>query len=561
MIKKSVYFTFIVMLLLSLSMAACQPAAEVPPAAAPATEAPAVQAPAAFEPLSLAADNCDYGGEFKSVEALDEFTVKFSLCYPDPAFIAKLPMMSFAIQDKEYLDANSGDAVKMSEAPNGTGPYMYKEWVKGDHVTLVANPNYWGEKAKTETFILRWSQEPSQRLLEIQSGTVDGIDNPSPDDLATIQADPNLQLVPRNSINIFWLNMNNTIPPFDNPLVRKAVAMAIDKQRIVDNYYPPGSIVAETFLPPTLYPGYTDMKFHPYDVEGAKALLAEAGYPDGFTVDLTYRAAVRTYLPLPDKVAQEFQAQLAEVGITVKINLMESTSFLDDLFAGKLAMSLIGGNGDYPDATNLYDWIFNNPSTSSIGEPYPDIAAELSAAGKLGDPAARQVHYDKANELFKEYVPVVPIAHGASSTAWLKSVQNVHSSPFNKEAFQVMDSGKDQLVFMQGAEPAVIVCPDENDDETTRPCSLMYETLVFFKPGEVELQPVLAESWEPNEDATEWTFKIRQGVKFHNGAMLDANDVVATFISQWDAASPNHVGRTGSFDYFASNYGQFLNAE
>jgi len=82
---------------------------------------------------------------FKSIEAVDEFTVKFTLCAPDPAFPSKVAFSAFAIQDKDYLDANSGSSAKMSEQPNGTGPYKVKEWVRGDHITFEANPDFWGE--------------------------------------------------------------------------------------------------------------------------------------------------------------------------------------------------------------------------------------------------------------------------------------------------------------------------------------------------------------------------------------------------------------------------------
>ena len=114
---------------------------------------------------------------------------------------------------------------------------------------MVPNPNYWGEPPKNKEFIMRWNAEAAARLLELQAGTADAIDNPSPDDFAKIQADPNLKLLPRPGLNVFYLGMNNTIPPFDNEKVRQAVAMAIDKQRIVDNYYPAGSIAGRAVRP------------------------------------------------------------------------------------------------------------------------------------------------------------------------------------------------------------------------------------------------------------------------------------------------------------------------
>ena len=127
---------------------------------------------------------------------MDQYTVKFTLCTPDPAFPSKVAFSAFAIQDKAFLDSNGGDSTKMAAKPNGTGPYTVKEWVRGDHITFEANPDYWGDKAKVKTLIFRWSKEAAQRLLELQSGTVDGIDNPAPEDFATIQKDTKLKLYP-----------------------------------------------------------------------------------------------------------------------------------------------------------------------------------------------------------------------------------------------------------------------------------------------------------------------------------------------------------------------------
>ena len=104
--------------------------------------------------------------------------------------------------------------------------------------------------------------------------------------------------------------MNNTYPPFDNEKVRQAIAMGIDRQRIVDNFYPAGSSVAEYFTPCTLPNGCVGDPWYKFDVDAAKALLAEAGYPNGFDTTITYRDVVRGYLPQPGVVAQDIQAQL-----------------------------------------------------------------------------------------------------------------------------------------------------------------------------------------------------------------------------------------------------------
>jgi peptide/nickel transport system substrate-binding protein len=554
---------FSLLVVMAMLLAACGKATPVATEAPVVTEAPAATEASTFEPMVVAAENCDYGGEFKSIEAVDQYTVKFTLCYSDPAFPSKVAFSVFAIQDKDYLDANSGDSVLMSEAPNGTGPYKVVAWNRGDSIVYEANPDYWGTKALAQNLIFRWSAESAQRLLELQAGTVNGIDNPGADDIEAIKADPNLKFMERAGFNIFYIGFNNTIAPFDNLDVRKAIALAIDRQRIVDQFYPAGSSVANSFVPDFVLPGASpDVKWYDLDTEAAKASLAAAGYTDANPLEITlsYRVVDRAYLPSPDKVAQEIQAQLAEVGIKVTLKEMESAAFIDATSAGQEGFYLLGWNADYPDATNFYDYHFGNDNNKQFGTLYPDMVAEIEAAAKLSDAAARQAHYDTVNQLLKDYVMMIPVAHGGSGVAYQANVDGAHASPLGNELFSVMGNGTDTFVWMQNGEPAALWCSDETDGETLRACEQVYESLLAFSVGGTDVEPSLAESYTVNADLTEYTFTVRQGVLFQNGATLDANDVVASFAAQWDAASPNHVGRTGTFEYFGAFFGSFLNA-
>jgi len=574
-VKRNLFALLSLFVLASMVLAACgggaateamteepaPPATEAPVATEAPTEAP-TEAMAPYEGMSASADSCDYGGEFKSIEAVDEFTVKFTLCTPDPAFLAKVAFADFAIQDKDYLDANGGDSAKMSEAPNGTGPYMVKEWVRGDHITFEANPNFWGEAPKNQTLIFRWQTESAARLLELQAGTADGMMAPAPEDYDAINSEPNLKLYPYVNGNVFYLGMNNTIAPFDNDDVRKALAMAIDKQRIVDQYYPSGSKVAEQFVPKELDPGFSTTgdgaNWYPYDPAGAKALLAQAGYPDGFDIKLSYRDVVRTYLPNANTVGQEIQSQLAEVGINVTLDKQESGPFLEAAAKGELPFFMLGWGWDYPDATNFYDVFFASNSVR-FGHEWPDLFDEIKAAAVLSDPAARQAHYDKVAELVKLHIPVVPVAHGSAAHAFRASVGNVNIGPIN-ENFEQMTTDSGQVVWLNSAEPISLWCGDESDGETLRACEQVYDSLLGYEFGGTRTIPALAETWEANDDLTEWTFHLRHGVTFHNGATFDANDVIASFLAQWDAQDPNHKGNSGTFEYFTNFFVQFLNA-
>ncbi|GIV81080.1 MAG: hypothetical protein KatS3mg051_0434 [Anaerolineae bacterium] len=159
-----------------------------------------------FQPMSYSAPDCSYGGEIYKIEALDDLTVKFTLCRPDPAFPSKVAFSAFSINSAEYLEATGGGG-DLVDKPIGTGPYVLEEWKRGDSLVLKRYDNYWGEPAKTERIVFRWNSEGAARLTELQAGTVDGIDNPSPDDYEKIRNDPNLVLYDRpwHQYLLHWL--------------------------------------------------------------------------------------------------------------------------------------------------------------------------------------------------------------------------------------------------------------------------------------------------------------------------------------------------------------------
>lgn len=554
-----------ILVLISLLAGCAAPAAApstAPEAAAPEAAVPEAAPAGPFEPMAMSAESCDYGGLFKSIEAVDEMTVKFTLCQPDPAFPAKVAFSSFAINDAEYLQATGGGG-ELIEKPNGTGRYKFVDWLRGDQIIFERNEDYWGEKAIPQTLVFRWSAESAQRLVELQAGTVDGIDNPGPDDFAVIEADPNLQLKQRSGTNIFYIGMNDTFPPFDNERVRQAFAMAINRNRIVDNFYPPGSSVATQFMPPSIF-GYTEgLDWYEFNPEMAKQILEEEGVLPGFKTTITYRDVVRGYLPNPGVVAQDIQAQLADIGVTADIVVMESGAFLDAADRGEIdGFHLLGWGADYPDATNFLDFHFGPGSSAQFGNGFPDIWDALAEGATKADPDERQPWYDQANELIKQHVPMIPVAHGGNGAAFKADVEGAYASDIGAEQFGLMNpGGRDTFVWLQNGEPAGLYCADETDGEALRACEQIMESLLAYEPGTGDVIASLATDWDANEDLTEWVFTLRDGVTFHNGAKLDANDVVLSYVVQWDASHPLHVGRDGSFTYFPGLFGGFLNAE
>jgi ABC-type transport system substrate-binding protein len=559
--------------------AAVAPTAAAAPTAAGAEQPTAATAPAGDTIGSLTTTNdlmvasvsaCDaeyqgakYTGLFKEIAAVDSSTVKFTMCAPDPAFPSKVAFTSFAILPSEQIESTGG-AGAIIEKPIGTGPYMIDSWSRGDNITLKRFDGYWGDKAKAETLVFRWSTEAAQRLLELQSGTVDGIDNIGADDFDTVKNDSTLQLIERPALNTFYVGFNNTYPPFDNEKVRQAIAMGIDRQRLVDNFYPPGSEVATHFTPCAIPNGCAGDEWYKFDPAAAKKLLADAGFPNGFETVLNYRDVVRGYLPQPAQVAQDIQAQLKEnLGITANIEVMESGAFIDASSAGQLkGIHLLGWGADYPDMTNFLDYHFGEGASPQFGKKFDDITAALKQGASQATNDKRAQFYVTADNAIKQHAPMLPIAHGGSAVAFKADVKDAHTSPLSNEIFSVMTPGdRDTFVWMQNGEPAGLWCADESDGEALRVCNQALEGLLAYQIGGTDPVPALATGCEPNTDLTEWTCKLRENVKFHDGSDLDANDVVMSYYVQWDAASPLHKGRDGSFTYFTSLWGGFMNSK
>ncbi len=511
-----------------------------------------------FEGKVLDSGGCDYGGRVNTITAVDEFTVEFALCGPHPAFLAQIAFGVFGIQPEEHLEATGGAPL---DNPIGTGPYALKEWIRGDSVVYERNEDYYGTKPTHSTAVLRWSTESAGRLLELQSGNADGMTFPGVDDFATIENDPNLQLLDKPEPNVFYMGFTNTFAPWDNVDVRMAVALGIDRQRIVDTFYPPGSETASHFTPCSVEFGCEGDSWYDFDPEAAKQMLADAGYPDGFETTIYYRDVTRGYLPTPGDVAADIQAQLKDnLNIDATVQVVESGEFIQTSSAGGYdGIHLLGWTGDYPHITNFLDFHFAETNLQ-FGDPYPEIFGPLKTASETADGAVAAPLYEEANNAIKELVPMIPVAHAGSAFGATTAANGAYAPPWGQVMFNFWDNGKDTLVFMQGNEPISLYCADETDGESLRACAQVVEALYSYDANG-NVQPQLATGCEPNDDLSVWTCTLRQGVVFHDGSTFDANDVVASFSAGLDASSPLHTGNSGVFEYYDYLWNGLINAD
>jgi peptide/nickel transport system substrate-binding protein len=504
-----------------------------------------------------------YTGTVKSITAPDPLTVVFTLCAPDVAFLSKVAFSVFGINDSGYLieHAAAGD---LSQGMNGTGPYVLDQWQHGTELDFSAFADYWGEPARAPAAVLNWITEPAGRLQSLQAGNTDGITNVGPTDFETVRGDASLQLLEQGGLNTLYLGFNHNFEPWDNLAVRQAIAIGIDRQRIVDQFEPPGSEVASHFTPCAIPFGCAGDEWPATDVDAARAAITAAVGDAGITTTLSYRNVARGYLPLPVDVATDMQAQLELINIHVELDEQESGTFIGNANAGALeGLFLLGWGADYPDVTNFLDYHFGSGCTSAFGDCYPEIFGSLQTGAQSSADADREAAYTEANNAIIANVPMVPISHSGFANAYKASVDGAQASPLSNELlFRMLDTEpgfEGTVVFTQNAEPIGLYCADETDGESLRACEQSMESLYGFVLNSSDTEPVLATSCDANEDLSVWTCHLREGVTFHNGATFEATDVIASFAAQWDTLSALHVGNTGTFEYWGGLWGGNLN--
>ena len=536
-------------------------------------------APAAAqdELLSFSAADCDYGGNLKSVEALDALTVQITLCNTDALFEQKVASLGLSIHPSEYVNATGGEGDLLTHAI-GTGPLKLVNWDQGNEIVFERYDDYWGEPSIEQTVILRWNSEAAARATELRAGTIDGMKFANPDDIPVFRADPNFNLIDIPPLTGVYVAMSNYYAPLNDVRVRRAIAMGIDRQRIVDNFFPPGSPLTSDFAPPAVFGHVAEDGVPGFDQEAARALLEEAAADLGFelpldslvdtrtgeprALTLTWRDVVRGYLPNPGIIANDVQAQLAEIGVIADVQVVESGAFLASANAGNEPLHILGWHADFPDASNFYSCCFG-PNNTQLGEPNPALYEPLVNASQVLDPEERMGYFRQVAQAMSEHVPWVPFGHAGAADVWQVRMVGVHPGLLDgtEEFSRIEDPDDDNVIYMQNAEPISLYCNDTWDGETFRACHQVSEALLDFERGGVAVIPGLAETWSVSEDGKTWTFNLREGVRFHDGSTLDANDVVVSWQAPADCASPNHTGTGQAFAIYKSIFQQFINAD
>ncbi|MBS0536235.1 MAG: ABC transporter substrate-binding protein [Proteobacteria bacterium] len=382
----------------------------------------------------------------KSVEKVDDYTVKVTLNAPEAPFLSDLAMEYAGVQSKEYADAmmKAGTPEKVDQEPIGSGPFYLVQYQKDAIIRYKAFPQFWGGKAAIDDLIFSITPDASVRWAKLQKGECHVMPYPNPADLDAMRKDPNVTVLEQPGLNIGYLAYNTTKKPFDDVRVRKAVNMAMNKKAIVDAVFLSSGVPAINPIPPTMWSYNKSIKDDPYDPAAAKKLLAEAGYPNGFETDLWAMPVQRPYNPNAKRIAELMQADLAKVGIQAKIVSYEWGEYRKRAQAGEHQMAQLGWTGDNGDPDNFLNTLLGCASAKSNGsniakfcyQPFEDL---VQKAKTTSDQAERTKLYEQAQVIFKEQAPWFTIAHSVQLKPVRKEVVGFKLSPFGRHTFYGVD--------------------------------------------------------------------------------------------------------------------------
>jgi peptide/nickel transport system substrate-binding protein len=353
------------------------------------------------------------------VEVVDNYTAKMVLKFPFGPFITHLAHPATAIVNRKAVEAMGED---YGRNPVGTGPFKFVEWRSGDSITVERFNDYHGQNAAAEQVRFRIISEDTNRAIALETGEVDIIYDVNPNDFGGLTQLPDLTTFQTTGLTTFYLGFNVAKAPFDDLKVRQAINLALDVDLATEVAFQGYATAAKGPLAPTVLFANQDLPGYGYDPTRAKQLLAEAGYPNGFSTTIWTNDN-----PIRVRYAEIFQEQLAEVGIRTTIEIMEFAPYLDRTAQGEHDMFMLGwvavtGDADY----GLYS-LFHSTQFGDAGNrtfwANAEVDRLLDLAKQSPDFAERERAYARAQEIVFEEAPWVFLAFRDDLNATRKWVE------------------------------------------------------------------------------------------------------------------------------------------
>ena len=392
-------------------------------------------------------DSINLDASIKQIILVDELTIEFRLESRNESFLYIIASDYAVILSAEYANLliTNNQTQLLDQLPVGSGPYQYKEYVRDHYIRYEAHPEYWKGAPNLDQIIFDITVNNSTRLAKLLTGECDVLGYPSAFDVNYLKDrdDISIQAVP--SMNLSYWAFNTNLTPFDNPKVRQALSYAVDRKAIMEAVYYNLGTIATSIIPPSSW-AYSKQKYtHDYSIDKAKLLLQEAGFENGFAMEIWVPPMQRSYNPNSGKTAEIIQQSLKELNITAKIVSYDWNILRKKLANGEHQSVLIGWLADNPDPDNFYRPILSCAAAYSGSNRSAwcndDFDSHLIKAIKKSNKQERKTLYNMAEQVIADEVPLVPIIHSNRFKVQHDDIQDVMIYPFGGIDFSSSTKG------------------------------------------------------------------------------------------------------------------------
>lgn len=351
-----------------------------------------------------------------------------------------LAIPAFGIASPDNIKAG-----QVATQPVGSGPYRFVNWTAGDAITLQANLDYWGQAPFIDNLTFKIIPDDTTRYNALSGGTIQ-VAYDLPESLVPPAAANPLLRIGYRGVNVGYLGMNRAHGNLDDPLVRQAIAHAIDQQALIESLYTPGDLLANQLLPPVIWGYNPGLQGYTYDPQLSQDLLAQAGYPLPINTTLAYRDVIRAYLPNSAETANQIAAYLQAVGIHADVIEYDSSTFITKYYNGELDLFLLGWVADYLHPDNFFSPLLCDPTNFGLGPLDPVLCDNVQAALEEPDLGQQELQYQAISQEVHNKLPLLPLAHTRTPLFYRYDVVGLVISPLGVESFKDVDFA--QKVFL-----------------------------------------------------------------------------------------------------------------
>src|ERR1022692_2779959 len=380
-----------------------------------------------------------------NVQRIDDSTVRFNLKRPEAPFLADMAMDFASILSKEYFETmqKKGTPNAADVYPIGTGPFEFVSYQKDAVIRYKAFDRYWNGRPKIDNLIYSITRDATARYAKLKTGECQVMAFPKPADLDEMKKAPQLTVLQTEGLNIGYIAFNTEKKPFDNKLVRQALNLATNKDAILKAVYLGNGQAAKNPIPPILWSYNNAVQDYPYDPAKAKQLLAQAGFPNGFEVDLWYLPVTRPYNPDGKRMAEMIQADWAKVGVKATLTTFEWAEYRKRAKGGEHQIVMFGWSGDNGDPDNFFVPLLGCEAVKGGGnnarwcnKAFEDLVVKAAQTPKQAD---RAKLYEQAQVIVKEEAPWITVAHSIRFEPMRKEVKGYKMDATAHHYFDAVD--------------------------------------------------------------------------------------------------------------------------